>query len=325
MAFNSNHDLINVKNGLLNVKTGQFLPHSPEIPFTNQMSVIYDRTAKAEKFEQFMKQILPEKEQTTVYEMFAAPLIHNLDLGKIMICVGEDPGGKSTLFGVMGEIYGDDCIHVPINEMMAFHSLLLQKKLNISDDIHITKKDLKLLRNLITKKDMGDTCKMARLFFSCNVIDWKGGEEDIFRRIDFDVSFTSGTENPNLLDELTEEKSGILNILLSHARTLQENGRLTHSYGKKSDRQMGNSSKTDVDDAVVDFANAYIIQSDDGMEPKDGMYEKFAIFCKQNNIHPMSQWYFSKKLAKLGYKWKKKRFDGLPQNVWLDVKLKSSL
>jgi hypothetical protein len=71
-SINSNDGLINVSNGLLNWKTGELLPHTPERLSTIQIPVYYDPQATCEDIDTFISQVVPEDAVPIIYELFAS-------------------------------------------------------------------------------------------------------------------------------------------------------------------------------------------------------------------------------------------------------------
>jgi phage/plasmid-associated DNA primase len=56
--FDSNLDIANVKNGLLNLKTGELFSHTRDYYSLNNIPVKYNPEAKAPKFEKFLSEVL---------------------------------------------------------------------------------------------------------------------------------------------------------------------------------------------------------------------------------------------------------------------------
>ena len=69
--FDSDIDIINVKNGLLNMKTGELLPHTPDYYSLNQLPIKYNPEAKAPKFEKFLNEVLYPEQIRTANEIIA--------------------------------------------------------------------------------------------------------------------------------------------------------------------------------------------------------------------------------------------------------------
>ena len=53
--FDADLDIINVKNGLKNWKTGEFLPHTPDYYSLNQKPIIYNPNAIPRRFIKFLE------------------------------------------------------------------------------------------------------------------------------------------------------------------------------------------------------------------------------------------------------------------------------
>ncbi len=335
--FDADPDIINVKNGLINIRTNEFMEHTPNIPSRQQLDVIYDKSARAEKFEQFMEQVMPDsQEKATICEMFAAPLLPKLNLELIMVCAGEGSNGKSTLLKIMDNLYGDDaCSHVSIHDLIDnrfFRAYLDGKKLNICADISSDEmSDLKIIKSLVTREKITvekknlppfDMINTASMFFSCNRLpDVKEDTDAVFRRfriLNFEQQFSGDQINPYLFDELLEEKSGILNILLSHARTLQENGRLTYGINIRQTRKEWREGV----DTVQNFLSACTEDVQGQNVPKNELYQRYTKFCRGRGDLPKSNNGFSLKITSFGYTWRKMWHEGKGQNVWIDLKLK---
>jgi len=53
-------DLINLENGLLNVRTRQLFPHSPEFLSTIRVPIAFDKEAACREIEKFIGEVFPE-------------------------------------------------------------------------------------------------------------------------------------------------------------------------------------------------------------------------------------------------------------------------
>ncbi|MCK5231354.1 MAG: hypothetical protein KAR13_13865, partial [Desulfobulbaceae bacterium] len=68
--FNTTKNLINCKNGMLDIKTWELLPHSPEYYSTIQMPVNYDPDAKCRRFLRFLREIELRKSERIFLRKF---------------------------------------------------------------------------------------------------------------------------------------------------------------------------------------------------------------------------------------------------------------
>ena len=104
--FNTTKNLINCKNGMLDIKTWKLLPHNPEYYSTIQMPVNYDPDAKCPRFLRFLKEIkLIIKERLFLKKFLGAALSIDIKLGKALILYGEGANGKSVLIDAIMNIF----------------------------------------------------------------------------------------------------------------------------------------------------------------------------------------------------------------------------
>ncbi len=99
--FDQNPCIINIKNGLINLQTGEFMEHTPDYLSRIQIPVFYDRTKGPVKFIQFMMDCMPDYvDRMTVLEQFASSSL-SLKLEKLYMHLGSGSNGKSTFFGLL--------------------------------------------------------------------------------------------------------------------------------------------------------------------------------------------------------------------------------
>ena len=56
--FDSDTDIINMKDGLFNWRTKEFLPHTPDYYSLNQIPIKYNPNAIPKRFIKFLKEVL---------------------------------------------------------------------------------------------------------------------------------------------------------------------------------------------------------------------------------------------------------------------------
>lgn len=92
--------LINLKNGVLNVRTGELLPHSPKYPFQYVLPYNYDPLAKCHVFDQLLENILggrPEAIQTVKEYLGYCVLGGRYKYQNSLVLYGPGGNGKSTI------------------------------------------------------------------------------------------------------------------------------------------------------------------------------------------------------------------------------------
>jgi P4 family phage/plasmid primase-like protien len=113
--------MINVKNGMLDIKTMVLRPHSPDYRSRVQLPVNYDPQAPVATWYEFLKDIFPEdhvkddKDQYVNYlnkhvlaQQFAGyTLLRDCRYHKSMFLYGTGSNGKSTFLNVIGAVLGE--------------------------------------------------------------------------------------------------------------------------------------------------------------------------------------------------------------------------
>ena len=103
LDFDADPIILNVKNGLINLITGEFSSHSNYYLSRVQIPVTYDKKQAPIKFVKFMMECLPyHDDREAVYEHFASCLLKNsVRLEKAFMYVGDGSNGKSTFLDVV--------------------------------------------------------------------------------------------------------------------------------------------------------------------------------------------------------------------------------
>ena len=108
--FDKQPYLFNVKNGTINLLTGELEPHSPTDYISKSANVTYNPQAKYERFNQFISEIT--EGSTELSEALQRALGYSMQ-GKaneecFFVALGETTrNGKGTLFGAIEDIFGD--------------------------------------------------------------------------------------------------------------------------------------------------------------------------------------------------------------------------
>lgn len=310
--FDVNMNMLNLKNCWLDISTGEIFEHTPLRLSKVQIPIFYDPSKTCPRFNHFLRQCLPEpKDVYTVYEQFASCLLRTSKFAKAFMHVGQGSNGKSVFLNVIKRCLGYENIsHVSIHaiEENRFAPASLDGKLaNIYADI--SNEELNsagIFKNIVTgdpvqvekkNKNPFDLINYAKMFFSANQIPIVYDESDgFFRRfmiIEWNVKFTERGEdntlkiNENLIDELTneEEKSGILNMLISFAKKLNERGYYKYAESTETLRSKWQHKA----DSVGGFLDTEMIYDDDLMVEKTRMYNAYTQYCKNNKLMPMKR------------------------------------
>lgn len=105
-------ELVNVKNGMYNVITGELLPHSPEYGSFVQLPVTYNPDAWSERWVEFLKTIFFDDDKYDkrglLQQFFGYCLIPDARYQKALFLYGTGANGKSTVLDVLEAMIGQD-------------------------------------------------------------------------------------------------------------------------------------------------------------------------------------------------------------------------
>lgn len=101
-------DLLPVENGIVDLRTGDLLPHDPKKRFTLQAPLEYDPDARCPKFLEFLEEVQPDPET----RLWLHRLLGNACTGRmeqLIVCFwGTGANGKSTLTETVQRVLGGD-------------------------------------------------------------------------------------------------------------------------------------------------------------------------------------------------------------------------
>jgi putative DNA primase/helicase len=87
-VFDSDLDITNLKNGLYNWRTGEFLPHTPDYYSLNQKPILYNPEARPKLFIKFLKEVLYLQDIRTAVETIAYSFIRKNLFEHYFILIG---------------------------------------------------------------------------------------------------------------------------------------------------------------------------------------------------------------------------------------------
>ena len=104
--FDKDLNVINMKNGLYNIQTGEFRAHSPDYLSMIQVPVIYDPKAKPKRFGKFLNEVTYPREIRTAVEAMAYTFLRDNPYEIINVLFGYGGNGKSVFTGVLTSLHG---------------------------------------------------------------------------------------------------------------------------------------------------------------------------------------------------------------------------
>jgi P4 family phage/plasmid primase-like protien len=231
---------INFSNGVLDIDTLEFGPHSQSRGFRYVLPYDYDPTAKAPAFEKFMHEIMGGK--TELIDMlleYSGYAFSNDEcwLQKALVMTGDGANGKSTFMGVLKALAGKE--NYSALTLKDISSEVSRRMLdgclfNLAEETpsHAFM-DSSLFKNIISGgeitvkqlyKQTYSIDNRAKLLFACNDLPkTKDTSKGFIRRlviVPFNQSFEGTARDPFIKEKLLKELPGIFNAVIQAYRRL---------------------------------------------------------------------------------------------------------
>jgi len=331
--FNSKPYLLNLSNGVYNLKTKKFLDHSPDFLFTIRIPIEYDPDADCPKIRKFLSEIVQEKNIPLLEEIFGWCLDLDSPIQKAIVFVGEGANGKSTFLNVLVTFLGrENCVAVTLQSLSKNRfdkAQLFGKMANIHPDLPATLiADTSVIKALTGGDSISAEKKFqdgftfvnkAKQIFSANQLPVIDDESlAIWRRIilvTFPNRFLGDNVDKEILKKLTtpKELSGLLNIALEGLARIQEKEDFTYIPSVEATRE----KYVAMSDPIRNFIETQC-QLDSWKEtPKPKLFKAYGNYCALHKIPVGTNRAFGRSLKK-----KYRGTIGERQNNWTGIVLR---
>lgn len=311
-------DLINVRNGMLDWRTGDLLPHDPSHLSTIQIRAEYRPDATCPELDEFLDGIFPEDCRLLAEEFIGYLLTPDTSFQKAFIAVGIGGNGKGTFLKVINELLGDENVstvdlHALEKDKFA-RANTLGKLANIHHDIGREElESTSVFKTMVSgdpitmeeKHKQGFTARpYARLVFSANEFPRsKDRTNAFFRRLVFvefpRVFFGSKDEILEYEKKLCSIPSflpALLNRAVAGLRRLHEHRRFTILESSKAIEEQ---YRREVDSAY-DFFKECCTTEEWGWITRRELYDKYRGWCQDEGLTPMESRNFVASFRKMG-------------------------
>jgi P4 family phage/plasmid primase-like protien len=337
--FDTNPDILNLRNGLLNIHTGEFKEHSSDHLSLIQLPVIYGPYAKCPNILRFLGQVLKPKDVFTALQLFGYSIYKTAKYEKAVMCVGKGDNGKTTLLKLFECFLGlKNVSHASLQELNGDKFAIADlhgKSANICADLKSKKlTNTGVFKMLVSgdviraQKKHGqpfDFSNYAKLIYSANQIPQS---DDItyayFKRwiiLIFDRVFMGEEKDTNLIEQLTTdgELSGLLNLALIALRQLiSDNGFIYTDDIRTVEREYNLNANT-VEGFLTEKCSMDTSERGSFGICRD-IYHTYVLYCKENKITPLSDNSFGIELAQKHIKKERKMVNGSREYCYIGIK-----
>ena len=331
--LNPNHDIVVVKNGVIDLNNRKLLPHNKEYKATVALPVTYDVGVDCPKITKFISEVVKQEDRLLLWEIPAWCLTPYSGIQRLVMLLGEGANGKTVYLEMLRRFLGrENCTAYSLQSLTTNRFAiagLFGKLANISPELPSTALrqagPLKTLTGLDTVeaekkfRDSFNFVNTAKMIFASNTPpEISEDTMAIWRRfivIDFPFKFVGDRADKNLLHKLTTEKelSGLLNKALNGLARLKSKGDFSYTMSVDDTRSkylLASNPIAAFIDERCEFDSWAIIT-------KKELYEAFMKFCVENKLPGMTIKAFGHKV-KRGYSLNEER------NKWRGIKVKST-
>ena len=320
--FDSHKDVFNVKNGMINLQTGELLPHNKELFITKMCEVEYSTDTTCPRWNSFLDEICPDKEaQGYIQRFFGYALTGHNRAEKMLVLNGLGGNGKGVMLDTITKIMGD------YTRVAESSTILKRKHERTSSNDLADLYGYRLVRASETAANQildearikiitgGNTIKCRLLYkqYIEYIAQFKlvletnhkpiieSQDNSIWRRVDrldFNKTFNEadGTRDEFLRDTLETELKGILVWMVEGAMEWYKIGLAT----PKIITDLNISYKEELDE-IGGFLEICTEKESSSKVSKKTLYQLYLFWCKRTEEFPLSKGKFGKRLEESGF------------------------
>lgn len=312
-----------VKNGILDLTTGEVDPHTPEEYHRTKVDVDYNADAECERIDEFLHSVVEDDKVDTLYRFIAHTLYKGYPESKAAMLLGDGANGKSMFLALVEEFLGEFNVSgrslQDITEYRWAANDLVGKLANIHADMSDQDVDsMRMFKNLTGGDTVDADVKFekpvkftnhATMMFACNDMpvlrDDTQGNWRRWALINFPHTFDSddpaakdAKPRDQLLREITDEKElqGLLARCVEEIKAWDD-GRawFPDVAGWRETR----SKMRRAAEPVFDFAEACLINADGEHAEKSDVREAYRRYATKQGLPKLDREEFGRKLLML--------------------------
>lgn len=341
--FDADPDLLGVRNGVVDLRTGTLREASREDHITKQCNAAFDESASCPQWEKFLLETTQNDLELIGYLQQCAgiSLTGHTKEHLFFIVVGPGGTGKSTFFETIKYVWGDYAIGIDPNSLAASMkseggrarpdiARLPGVRLAFANE---TRKGLQLDAGLIKALTGGDTVQARHLYqaefdFKPTHKLWlRTNEEPQFdgadtgmqrrvKKIPFLHKVTeSSREDPNLAEKLRGEASGILSWAICGLLAYHK-----HGLEEPSVVQQATAAYITSLDIMAQFIDEECEVGPPFKQPAGELYKRYRAWIENRGQKALGQPRFRNELQAKGYRWDKDRYGN---KFWHGIQLQA--
>ena len=286
----------------------------------------YDPKATAPIFMRYLNRVLPDIESQAVLQEFLGYVFtHHLKLEKALVLLGSGSNGKSVMFEIMRELFGE---HNVLTKSLGdltdsdagndARAKLENKLINYGSEIRAKDIDSDIFKRLVSGEPVAarekyktgiDVENHCKLIFNANILP-KGAERThaYFRRfliVPFMETISDAEKDVELHSKIiSAELPGVLNWVLDGLTRLLKNKAFTECAAANAALEQYKKDS----DPVGQFCEEYgYEQGEDEFVLSAKLYDDYREWCRDSGHSPLNKRNFSNELIASGFENKRKK------------------
>jgi putative DNA primase/helicase len=292
---------LDLQKHLAQPESARLKAHSPNLVSVVQLPFRFDITATCQKWEKFLRQVLPDKDsRLLLQEIFGYCLTYDNSKQVFFCLVGSGANGKGVVAKVLTDMLGATNVSgLGLESFKGTHGLeeTLGKLVNIVPEMDDAWRIPEGLLKAFTGQDLisfnpkykprfSDYATARLIILTNRLPHFKDKSDGMLRRfipLAFQISIPPEARNPNLAQEMREELPGILNWAIQGYRRLQEN---QHFTCPKTTRQLQREYRLRINHVKVFVEECCEVIPGEKVRTRD-VFIEYQLFCKHNKTtHP---------------------------------------
>lgn len=326
--YNKDHYLLNCFNGVINLKTGEILPHEKEYMISKNTGILCDMENEPVRWKQFLLEIFNNSEEMVEYIQTAIGYTLTGDTKEqcFFQCYGDGANGKSVFLDVVYKLLGDYSLNSQAESILAkannsggatseiarMNGARFVRTNEPNDNSRFNEGLVKQLVSgeVTTARFLYGTefefKPCFKLWIATNYkIGVRGTDHGIWRRmrlVPFERKFDEKTADKNLTEKLMKELPQILGWAVKGTLKWLKGGLTTPDEIKKANEQYKQEM-----DVVANFMKECTKNKPNGKEKAGDVYKKYKQWAELGKENCLTQ---SKFGIEMGKRYEKKNING---------------
>ena len=318
-AFDRQPDLLNVANGMIDLRSGELLPHDRGAFATHVLDVEFDPSATCPVFERFVADVLAHDAELIEYVQRAIGYAATGETREqcFFVLHGEGANGKSTFLNAIRSVLGSYAKHTATDTLIVKAGGASNDLARLAGTRFVTASEANAdqrLADALLKQVTGDEPIVARflfkefisfrptfkLFLATNQLPQVNGSDPAMwrriRTIPFTRVFTPEQQDRGLAEKLAEERAGILAWIVRGGVSWYRDGLPTPAAV-----QQANADYRAEMDSVGQFIEERCDIAVDASVSASTLYASYRFHSNDNGRSPVNPTAFGRTLTTRGF------------------------